>query len=196
MRKSILFIRNVCIITCFTFSLQTVDGQTNTRRVNTTPSTDTSARKTVNPTINSGELANMPKLGSEPPRSECEAALPSIFFPGQKTVNPTQPKAFNALTNDAVSSLQKSAAIIKANPSCRVKVTGYSDGTKNGQQLSWDRVNLIIKYLVEKAGISGKRFIFEYGSQGDPNTVDLTLTTEDGPPSVPAPHPNLRTIGL
>ena len=46
--------------------------------------------------------------------------------------------------------------------------------------------------LVEKQGISESRLIFVYGENGDANTVDLQGTTEDGPNTVPAPHPNLR----
>ena len=38
---------------------------------------------------------------------------------------------------------------------------------KRAQQLSWDRVNTVISYLVEKQGISEDRFIFSYGEEGD-----------------------------
>ncbi|MFN5762284.1 MAG: hypothetical protein ACK44U_09405, partial [Sphingobacteriales bacterium] len=61
--------------------------------------------------------------------------------------------------------------------------------------LSWDRVNAVINFLVEKQGISSDRFIWKYGqSEGDQNTVDLRGAEqgEDGPNTVPAPHPNLR----
>ena len=68
------------------------------------------------------------------------------------------------------------------------------DTNKSMQQLSWDRVNSIINYLVEKEGISSDRFIFKYGEAGgDVNTVDLRDSqNEEGPNTVPAPHPNLR----
>jgi OmpA-OmpF porin, OOP family len=46
--------------------------------------------------------------------------------------------------------------------------------------------------MVERQGISEDRFIFDYGTEGDVNTVDLMGTTEEGPNTVPAPHPNLR----
>ena len=62
---------------------------------------------------------------------------------------------------------------LKANPECRVRVSGHGPVSKAAQQLSWDRVNAVIKYLVEKQGIAESRFIFEYGTEGDPNTVDL-----------------------
>jgi len=55
-------------------------------------------------------------------------------------------------------------------------------------------VNEVIKYLVEKEGINSDRFIFRYGqSGGDENTIDIKDGTgEEGPNTVPAPHPNLR----
>jgi hypothetical protein len=61
--------------------------------------------------------------------------------------------------------------------------------------MSWDHVNAIITYLIEKEGISPDRLIFKYGEEGgDCNTVDLRAAGEgeDGPNTVPAPHPNLR----
>jgi len=63
--------------------------------------------------------------------------------------------------------------------------------------LSWDRVNAIINYLVDKEGIGADRFVFKYGQEGgDCNTVDLQDGTGDeGPTTVPAPHPNLRRKG-
>ena len=81
---------------------------------------------------------------------------------------------------------------LKADPACKVKVSGHGDSKKLAQQISWDRVNAIIRYLVERQGISSSRIIFEYGTEGDALTVDLMGTTEEGPNSVPAPHPNLR----
>jgi|GEM_PF-2871636 len=81
---------------------------------------------------------------------------------------------------------------LKNNPTCKAKVTGYGDASKRGQQLSWDRVNAVIKYLVEEMGISEDRCLFLYGQSGNPNTVDLMPTTEDGPHSVPAPVSQYR----
>lgn len=112
------------------------------------------------------------------------ASLPSVQF-----------KNSAKLTKDAETVLASAAAQMKANPDCKVKVIGYVGGTasKAAQQLSYDRVSAVIKYLVEKQGISESRLIFVYGENGDANTVDLQGTTEDGPNTVPAPHPNLRS---
>jgi len=98
------------------------------------------------------------------------------------------------LTKEAQAILNSVATQLKANPTCKVKVSGHGASNKAAQQLSWDRVNAIIRYLVERQGISNTRIIFEYGTEGDANTVDLMGTTEEGPNTVPAPHPNLQKL--
>jgi outer membrane protein OmpA-like peptidoglycan-associated protein/opacity protein-like surface antigen len=97
-----------------------------------------------------------------------------------------------SLSSTATASLTSAAQQINANANCRIRVVGYGASNKREQQLSWDRVNSVIRYLVEKQGISESRFIFSFGQEGDANTVDLEGTTEEGPNTVPAPHPNLR----
>lgn len=98
-----------------------------------------------------------------------------------------------ALSNDAKSVLATAASQVRSNPGCRVRVVGYGAADKRAQQLSWDRVNAVIRYMVEQQGLSEDRFIFSYGSEGgDVNTVDLQPTTEEGGNTVPAPHPNLK----
>ena len=112
-------------------------------------------------------------------------ALPSVSFSGNTV----------ALTNDARSMLASVAARLRNNPECRVVVTGYCASSKSEQQRSWDRVNAVINYLVEREGISADRLFFNYGQEGgDCNTVDLRAATADeqGQTTVPAPHPNLR----
>ncbi len=87
------------------------------------------------------------------------------------------------------------AARLRNNAECRVVVTGYCASSKSEQQRSWDRVNAIINYMVEREGISADRFFFNYGQEGgDCNTVDLRAAAADeqGQTTVPAPHPNLR----
>ena len=114
--------------------------------------------------------------------AECTIGnLPSIQFKGNAK-----------LSKAAESVLANAAATIKANPNCNVKVIGYGASSKAAQQLSWERVNAVIKYLAEKQGISESRLLFQYGQDGDSNTVDLQGTMENGPTMVPAPHPNLR----
>ncbi len=112
-------------------------------------------------------------------------ALPSVTFSGNSAT----------LSTDARGLLASVAARLRNNPECRVVVTGYCASNKSQQQRSWDRVNAVINYLVEREGISGDRFVFNYGQEGgDCNTVDLRAATpeDQGPTTVPAPHPNLR----
>lgn len=115
--------------------------------------------------------------------------LPSISF---------NSKAFR-LSKDAEAVLANVAERMRQNPGCRIVVTSYScEPSKSSQQLSWDRVNVVINYLVEKQGISSDRLIFKYGEMGgDCNTVDLRSAEmgDEGPNTVPAPHPNLRRRG-
>lgn len=112
-------------------------------------------------------------------------ALPSVTFSGNSV----------AINNDASSLLASVASRLRNNPGCNVVVIGYCSSNKQQQQRSWDRVNAVINHMVEKEGISANRFIFNYAQEGgDCNTVDLRAAAagEEGPNSVPAPHPNLR----
>ena len=112
-------------------------------------------------------------------------ALPSVSFKEKS----------NVLSKDAQTVLASVAARMRNNPDCKVVVIGYCASDKKQQQMSWDHVNKVITYLVEKEGISADRFIFNYGQDGgDCNTVDLrgAAEGEDGPNTVAPPHPNLR----
>jgi len=112
-------------------------------------------------------------------------ALPSVAFKSGS----------NKLSDDAKAVLASVASRMRNNPDCKVVVVGYCSSNKKEQQLSWDHVNAVINYMVEKEGLSVDRFIFQYGQEGgDCNTVDLRAAGEgeEGPNTVPAPHPNLR----
>jgi hypothetical protein len=85
------------------------------------------------------------------------------------------------------------AARLRNSPQCKVVVTSYCSSTKAQQQRAWDRVNVIIKYMVEKEGISGDRFYWQIGQEGgDCNTVDFRAATDQdaGLPTT-VPNPNL-----
>jgi len=98
------------------------------------------------------------------------------------------------LSSNSTKLLEAVAVKLKANPLCKVNVIGHPLADKASQQRSWERVNSVIKYMVEKQGISENRFIFTYdGGTGENNTIDLQATTEEGPNTVPAPHPNLKS---
>jgi outer membrane protein OmpA-like peptidoglycan-associated protein len=118
----------------------------------------------------------------------CEAALgtlPSVTFSGNGV----------SLNNDAKALLASVASRLRNSPECKIVVTGYCASSKSEQQRSWDRVNAVISYMVEKEGISQDRFFWNYGQEGgDCNTIDLRAAASDeqGQTTVPAPHPNLR----
>lgn len=121
----------------------------------------------------------------DPNNKDCKIGdLPSIQF---------KPNSYE-LTKDAEALLSVVADKMKANPNCNVKVIGYGKGEldKRVQQLAWDRINAVIKYLHEQQNISKDRLIFEYGIKGDNLSVDLTPTMDSGPNNVPAPHPESR----
>jgi outer membrane protein OmpA-like peptidoglycan-associated protein len=126
--------------------------------------------------------------GTAPPPPTCSqllGALPSIMFA----------KNSAKLSDDAKRLLAVTADRMRNAPGCKVVVIGYCASSKIEQQRSWDRVNAIITYLIEKEGVSGDRLIFKYAEEGgDCNTVDIRPANEgeQGPNTVPAPHPNLR----
>jgi outer membrane protein OmpA-like peptidoglycan-associated protein len=119
-----------------------------------------------------------------PPPTCAVTSFPSVKIKGGKA----------KLGQDAQTILASVASQLNANPACKVKVIAYGASNKRAQQLSWERAQAVSRYLIEKQGIAENRIIFIYGQDGDPNTVDLQPTTEDGqgPSVVPAPHPNLR----
>ena len=109
-------------------------------------------------------------------------SLPSIQFKNGSIISGTATKL-----------LESVAEKMKANPDYRVKVIGHPLASKVSQQRTWEKVHATIKYLSESLGISENRFIFALdGGTGDPNTVDLQFTTEDGPNTIAAPFPNLK----
>ena len=139
-------------------------------------------------------------VGTEPTPQCCKDLLDSLhnlkLAPAGCGVTSLPSVQFNKssvrLDDAAKASLDAAVAQLNANPDCKVKLVGYGASNKRAQQLSWDRVNAVKTYLVQKGGISEGRIIFTYGYDGDANTVDLQPTTEEGPSTVPAPHPNLQ----
>ena len=123
--------------------------------------------------------------GGTPECTVMLGALPSISFSRNSA----------ALDNDDRRLLAIVADRMRNNPNCKVVVVGYCASNKIEQQRSWDRVNAVINHLVEREGLSADRFIFRYGEEGgDCDTVDIRPANqgEEGPNTVPAPHPNLR----
>ncbi len=99
------------------------------------------------------------------------------------------------LSSGATSSLNSLANALRSNPNCKAVIIGNGNGSKVEQQRSWDRVNSVINYMVDKQGIDRDRFIFQYGQGGnDANSVNYRAagTGEEGPSNTPPPFPNLR----
>lgn len=98
------------------------------------------------------------------------------------------------LSSGAMSQLNSLANSLRSNPNCKAVISGSGSGSKIEQQRSWDRVNSVINYMVDKQGIDRDRFIFQYGGIGDPNSVMFRSANpgEEGPSNTPPPFPNLR----
>jgi hypothetical protein len=99
------------------------------------------------------------------------------------------------LSSGAMSQLNSLANSLRSNPNCKAVISGNGNGSKIEQQRSWDRVNSVINYMVDKQGIDRDRFIFQYGNGGgDPNSVEYRSAGdgEVGPSNTPPPFPNLR----
>lgn len=97
------------------------------------------------------------------------------------------------ISSSAMTQLASLASQMRANPNCNVVITGNGNSSKVAQQLSWDRVNAIINYMVDRQGIDRDRFIFQYGRGGNGNTVEYRSAGngESGPSNMPPPYPNL-----
>lgn len=118
------------------------------------------------------------------PPSCSSIASGSISFPANSS----------KLTSNGTSSLNTLASSMRSNPNCKAVITGNGSGSKIEQQRSWDRVNSVINYMVDKQGIDRDRFIFQYGNSGDANSVEYRSAGagEEGPSNTPPPFPNLR----
>lgn len=115
----------------------------------------------------------------------CEGLkLPTLVFRGEE---------FD-LSAENQKLLNQVAIEMRNNPSCKVVVVGHGTGNKFMQQLSWDRVNTSINFLVKNQQIDRERLIFRYGEAGEDAIVDLRVADENesGSSNPPAPHPNLR----
>jgi len=104
-------------------------------------------------------------------------ALPQVNF-----------KASVFLNASSIAALDSAVIIINKYPGCKIRVMGNTDNCELCQQVAWDRTTSVVKYLLKK-GVDSARIIFDYSNQGNPRTVTLQGTSEDGPNAVPAPHP-------
>jgi hypothetical protein len=123
------------------------------------------------------------RIGTDGPKG-CNVSSGSISFASGSS----------KLSSSAQSQLNSLAQSMRANPNCKAIINGCGNGNKIEQQRSWDRVNSVINYMVDKQSIDRERFIFQYQQECDPNSVEFrgASTGEEGPSNVPPPFPNLR----
>lgn len=93
-----------------------------------------------------------------------------------------------------IKKLSQLAIDMNNNPSCNAVISGNGVSSKMSLQRSWDRVNAVINYLVEKKGIDRERFIFISGENGNESEVEFRSAEEgeEGPNMVAPPFPHLR----
>ncbi|MBU6158696.1 MAG: hypothetical protein KGP35_06655 [Bacteroidetes bacterium] len=90
--------------------------------------------------------------------------LPSISFAGQS----------ETLSSDAKVLLGYIVSSLKNNPNCKAIVCGSVSKSKSGQTIGQRRVDAIVKYLIEKGGISSDRVAAQYDcAEGDTSTVEV-----------------------
>ncbi|MEZ5009707.1 MAG: OmpA family protein [Chitinophagales bacterium] len=129
-----------------------------------------------------------------------EIQLPSIHFDDNKYY--VKPE-FYAHLHEVARKMQDC-------PDLKVVSNGHTDtraDIKYNEQLSWNRVNASINYLVQKYGISRDRFIVKYSGERSPLTGDETAAGkyqnrrvefrfaedgEEGESNPPAPHPGIK----
>jgi hypothetical protein len=75
--------------------------------------------------------------------------------------------------------LASAGFLLGADSLCGIKIVGYTEDSaaQKARQLSWDRVNAIINYLVDKQGVAQKRILFSYDTAGPADVVDLIAAT-------------------
>jgi outer membrane protein OmpA-like peptidoglycan-associated protein len=107
------------------------------------------------------------------------------------------------LLSASIAQLKELATSMRAKPNCNLIVEDLCCDNKKEEQLSWDRVNAVINYLVDVEHIDRNRFIFRTKEmaefrkdKGDcvPNTVIYRAATDNdtGDSFVTPPHPNLK----
>jgi hypothetical protein len=92
------------------------------------------------------------------------------------------------LTPKAKIRLDSVYRVMKNYSACKISIEGHSGADEGAQQISWDKVASVVRYLRSK-GLNKNNFLFSYGLDGDPSIVNITSSTEEGPDWVPAPHP-------
>lgn len=100
----------------------------------------------------------------------------------------------NSIGKGMESQLGVLASQMQANPDCKVVILGGGSGSKAKEQHSWEHVNAVIEFMMDKKSIGRDRFIFKYGQEGDENIVTYRPAdrNEQGDSNVPPPHPEIK----
>ncbi len=78
-----------------------------------------------------------------------------------------------SLPDTAKPHLKLVAKMMKENTNCKLLIGSCCGGGKQANQLAWDRVNALIRYLIEKEGLTEDRFAFGYDLTNEMDTVAL-----------------------
>lgn len=111
--------------------------------------------------------------------------LPSVVFNNNSATLSTQGKK----------SLDSVAYQLYNMPGCFLVVSTNCFPNERNQQLSWNRVNAVINYLVDKKGVGANRILTSYASKDtNCNAIELrgNYAGEEQLDNNPPPHPNLR----
>lgn len=97
------------------------------------------------------------------------------FYPGSKS-----------LPDIMKPHLKLVAKMMKENINCKLIIGSCCGGNKQTNQLSWDRVNALIRYFIEKEGLTEDRFAFGYDIAHEIDTVVFqgeSISHKSRPPS-------------
>ncbi len=76
-----------------------------------------------------------------------------------------------SLTDTVKLHLKLVAKMMKENANCKLIIGSCCGGSKQTNQLAWDRVNALIRYFIDKEGLTEDRFAFGYDLTGEMDTV-------------------------
>jgi outer membrane protein OmpA-like peptidoglycan-associated protein/opacity protein-like surface antigen len=97
------------------------------------------------------------------------SSLPSIRFAKD-----------NKLSVENKKKLADIAKQIKNSPTCNITICGYvARKTKAAHKATWNRVNAVLKYLIEKQGVPQKRLFFIFDDRGKSNTIVFKVAPRD-----------------
>jgi len=92
------------------------------------------------------------------------------------------------LDADTKAKLASAAFMLTTDSLCGIKIVGYiaDSAAKATRQLGWDRVNVVLRYLIEIQAVDQSRIRFSYDASGPANTLDLLPLTLDEPKTAPS----------